>query len=731
MNLENFFANNWGNLLQFLDFDSEFKNKNTSLDIAEIAIILSANKDNYERYFLLKEFRDIFNKIDLRVDIFGVQIAQICSINFLKKGYIFKHDLLKALKILEPISKNFSIYEFIEKLDINNIDKKDLFENAFNNLNDINLELQELCLNQNTKSRLQKTLEKFKKLEFSVAITGIMNSGKSSLLNALLKQDFLGVSNIPETANLTVLKYGISPKATIYFWNKLEWENVLTNSKYNEELREFIDKLSSEINLDDYILDDNLTKEITLAQLKEFSSAKNKISALIKKIEIISDLKFLQNNICIVDTPGLDDVVVQRELITSEYLKESDFLIHLMNASQSLTQKDFEFLLHCLLDSRLSKFLVVLTKSDLLDEKDLNEVIKYTKDSLKIRLKEIDENLIEKIDFLCVSAKKASEFYRANASKESLEESGMLEFEKYLFDELFSSQKSKIALNAYKKELVLELKNILEQRKIQNKIIKDKSNNLSEENSKFLYEFKKQNELLKELKKDLQEACESLENTESGVENLVLLLAKKLKERLIDEIKYLNNNKQKIKSERILNIIDITIKDGINDILRDIKYQNIKKIEDLKENLSTKYEFLKDGFNNGFDTLKEDISKSIDGIFKDDKLAFLRLGIVGLLEEKQGIFDMELKLDKLVNSSFKDFQIDKILKNLNINKTFFDFINLKLNDFEISQKEKIQELENSLNIFQDKNADFVKSYEKNLEIIARLEHLKMELHSED
>ncbi|MBJ6740429.1 dynamin family protein, partial [Campylobacter jejuni] len=184
--------------------------------------------------------------------------------------------------------------------------------------------------------------------------------------------------------------------------------------------------------------------------------------------------------------PGLDDVVVQREIVTNEYLKESDFLIHLMNASQSLTQKDADFLVHCLLNSRLSKFLIVLTKVDLLSKKDLEEVIVYTKESLKSRLVDLDENLVEKIDFLCVSAKMASDFYKGLASKESLQKSGMQEFENYLFNELYAGEKSKIALRAYKKELHLELKNILSEYEMQNRLIKENKQGVSEENQKLL-----------------------------------------------------------------------------------------------------------------------------------------------------------------------------------------------------------------------------------------------------
>ncbi|ELT9355565.1 dynamin family protein, partial [Campylobacter jejuni] len=566
--MKELFQKIWQNELQFLNFDAKFQDKN-KLNTTECAIILSVNKDNYERYFLLKEFQELCKKIDLRVDIFSIQNDQICILNLLKSGFVPKQDLLKALKILEKISKNTEMFDFISQEKVQSIDQKALFQNDFKELNTINLELQKLSFDENLKSRLQKTLEKFQNLEFNIAITGVMNAGKSSLLNALLKEDFLGVSNIPETANLTVLSYGKSEEAKIYFWDKKEWQNILESSHFNADLKEFIDKLDKSVNIEDFIKDKPLIQNIALCELKNFSSAKNKISALIKKIEIKSHLDFLKNNISIVDTPGLDDVVVQREIVTNEYLRESDFLIHLMNASQSLTQKDADFLVHCLLNSRLSKFLIVLTKADLLSKKDLEEVIVYTKESLKSRLVNLDENLVEKIDFLCVSAKMASDFYKGLAPKESLQKSGMQEFENYLFNELYAGEKSKIALRAYKKELHLELKNILSKYEMQNRLIKENKQGVSEENQKLLLELQKQNILLKEAQDEISNFIVKLKNIDNGIDNLVLLLAKKLKERLIDEFKYLKNNAQKLNLSRILNIVDITTKDGINDILRE------------------------------------------------------------------------------------------------------------------------------------------------------------------
>ncbi len=716
----------WQNELQLLDFNASFKDKNI-LDVAELAIILSVNKDNYERYFLLKEFGNICKKIDLRVDIFSIQKAQICVLNMFREGFIPKQDLLKALRILQKISNNTEILEYIQNIQVQSIDKKALFQSGFNELNHINIELSKLSFDENSKIRLQKTLEKFQKLEFNIAITGVMNSGKSSLLNALLKEDFLGVSNIPETANLTLLSYGNTQEAVIYFWDSQEWDNILKSSKFSKELKEFIDELALKVDIKEYVQDKALTQKINLNELKEFSSAKNQISALIKKIEIKSNLEFLKNNISIVDTPGLDDIVVQREILTNEYLKESDFLIHLMNASQALTQKDAEFLIHCLLNSRLSKFLIVLTKADLLSQKDLDEVINYTKESLKARLENFDTHLIEKIDFLCVSAKMASDFYKGLSSEESFKKSGMKEFEEYLFNELYSGEKSKIILQAYKKELLLELKNILNEYEMQNKLIKEDGQGLSEENNKLLSEFKAKEEALREAKEEISNSILNLENFENGVDNLVLLLAKKLKERLIDEIKYLKDKAQKININRILNMIDITVKDGINDILREVKFENIKKIEELKTSLALKYDFLKDDFDNGFEGFKDEISKKIENIFSDEKFALLRLQIEQIISTKVDLFELETRLTEVIFSTFESFNIGAILKDLDINGAFFAFLNERMANYEVLQKEKLASIEHLINNLKNQNADILFSYEENLEKIAKLQQLEVEL----
>ncbi|MCR2064972.1 dynamin family protein [Campylobacter helveticus] len=715
----------WQNRLQFLDFNSNFSNS-SNLDISEFAIILSVDETNYDRYFLLKEFANIMKKIALRVDIFSIQYAQICTLNLLRRGFLNKRDLLKALKILESITNNDLIIEFVESVNLEELDKKTFFNTTFDKLDSINLKLQTLALNETNRQNLQKALEKFQNLDFNVAITGVMNAGKSSLLNALLKEEFLGVSNIPETANLSVLRYGESKKAKVYFWSEKEWQNILLNSKFSVELESFVNGLSKKYHIDEYIQKDGLIKEISQEELKEFSSAKNQISAFIKKIELEANLEFLQNNISIVDTPGLDDVVIQRELLTKTYLKQSDFLIHLMNASQSLTQKDMEFLVECLLNSRLGKFLVVLTKADLLNQEDLKEVINYTKASLKAGL-EGKEMLVEKIDFLCVSAKKANDFYKHLVSEEEFKQSGMKEFEAYLFDALYSGEKSKTALNAYRKELGLELMQILSDYEAQNTLFKENSYATQDENAKFLLEFKKQEEELLNAKEDIKNSIFKLENSQNDIASLVLLLAKKLKERLVDELKYLKVKAQKPDLNRILSMVDITARDGINDILREVKFENLKKIDELKTNLSLKYSFLQEEFDSGFEDFKDKISKAIEDIFTADKFALLKLELSQIIQEKNDIFTMEKRLDEAVVKGFEGFELDKVLENLEINMSFFNFLNEKLVHFEKSVKEKLKNLTHLLKNLEKEQFDFTQNYEENLKKITQLKELQKEL----
>lgn len=720
----------WHNHLLYLDLRSEFNDPNL-LDSAEIAIILSANEDNFERYLHLNEFVQILKKARLRADIFSIQLAQIQSLNAVQMGFVAKNDLLKALKLLHKISNQELVVDFIEKMQNFKPDKKNKFFSNCNELNVINEKMQELSDDEEITSKLKNALEKFNQQSFTIAVTGVMNSGKSSVLNALLKTQILGTSNIPETANLALLRYGKDNKAKLYFWDKKEWQNIVKNIKDDEKMNLTLQQMQEKYKLDEYIKEENLSKEIKLDELREYSSAQNPLSLLIKQIELYATLEFLKANITIVDTPGLDDIFIQRELVTNNFIKESDFLIHLMSCTQSLTQKDSEFILSCLLDSRITKFLILISKADLLSQEELNEVIDYTKNTLKKRLNErnFDENFVEKIDFLTVSAQKANEFYEKKAGQDILEESRIVELENYLYEQLFSGQKSKFMLAAYKKELLLLGKELILRYETQNSAFQSQSNISNKENESLLNESKQEEERLAQAQKDIDKFIIQLEKENVLPSNILQLLAKKLEERIFDELKYSFEKKIKLDKIRLINIFDRSFKDEITDILRDLNHQSLKKFDFLKENLGAKYEFLRENLQNDIEEFKNKLSTHLNFFFDDEKYELLKLELGQILDEKKELNILREKIKETMNLYFENLSFDELAKKLDINGDFIAFLKDKLERYENLQKNKLKYLQKMLSNTDSASINANELLQINTQKIEALKALQMDLNN--
>ncbi|EAH7580420.1 dynamin family protein [Campylobacter lari] len=713
----------WQNHSVYLDINTLFDE--SLIDTQKAAIILSTNLDNYERFSALNEFKSLMKSLNLRLDLYGIQYAQVCFINALNLGILDKNELLKSLEKLQKITGNTLMYAFVSRQKVIQKDYKQEVKNSHQTLDLINEKLQELCEDEKAQKLLQEALVKFSNIDFSIAVTGVVNAGKSSMLNALLKKDFLGVSNVPETANLSILKYGKEQKAKIYFWNEEEWQDILKSSKDNQDMQELIKQLEQNFNLNKYIEKENKNIEIKIDELKNYTSAKNKISALIKKIELFSSLDFLKDNVCIVDTPGLDDVIIQRELLTKAYISKADFLIHLMNASQSLSQKDCDFIIQCLLTSRVSKLLIVLTKADLLSQKDLQEVINYTKNKLKENLvqKQLSQELLDSVDFVSISSKLANDFYQKRGG--NLEQSNILILEELIAKSLYD--KNKIALSAYKKELLLHLEKIEEKIKFSNKMLNYESFELDKQNQAIINDFKAKKEKLIQAKAELSAIFNTKDENTQEILTLLHLLAKKLKEKLIDELKYNQNNKTKNNTQRLNIIIDTTLKDGIFDLLRELKQQSEYKINELKNTLSVKYDFLKAILEQNCDDFKSKVEIKIESIFTNDLFMTLKAELLKNLESTQDIYKLESSLENQILKKLQTFNIEKIALELKNNQEFFANLELSLNLYEKEQEEQIKDLKDLISQIEQNEQNSKEFLEKNNTKLQGLKTLKTEL----
>lgn len=542
-----------------------------------LALLLVCDERNLDQFMALDEFRAVLKRLKIELDIFSIQSAQLATLKALNEAKISSDEILKYLAILrsEKIIDDEK-FTFLEKIisknkganeaKISHTKPKDHFHKNLDFLNEIN---EKASLLDNEKTFLEALVVAKKRSNetlFNIAASGVINSGKSTLLNALLNKSVLGASNVPETINLTILKHDKDSHARVNFYSIDELAALGLTS-------ENLPSKSVDIGID---------------EIKNYTSSSSKTANLVKSVELYDDLELLKDNVCIIDTPGIDDAVVLREQITTNFMRECDLLAHLMNASQSATQKDVLFLKKCLENSHIVRLAVVLTHADELSAKELNETLNYTKKAIGEQINGVE------IDYFALSAKS----YLEGAAN-----SGVEEFKDYLYEVLFGkdSKKSALVLSSYQKELknilnsklgttkaeILSLKAYeMELKKLQNEQANVK-NALSDNFSKL--ESLTQNELAK------LESSNTKNIYKMGLETLLQNLNEKIK----NDINYCKNKKQSLNLERLEQIAKTTLRDGVMALMREARNETLVQTRSCEQNIALSFE--------GFEVSKSDV----------------------------------------------------------------------------------------------------------------------------
>jgi hypothetical protein len=99
-------------------------------------------------------------------------------------------------------------------------------------------------------------------------------------------------------------------------------------------------------------------------------------------VELTQPAALLENQLTIVDTPGVNDINEQRAEITYGYLPRADAAVFLLDATQILTASERQFLEERILRSTRDRLLFVVAKTDLLDEAELAETLAFAKKHL-------------------------------------------------------------------------------------------------------------------------------------------------------------------------------------------------------------------------------------------------------------------------------------------------------------------------------------------------------------
>ena len=184
---------------------------------------------------------------------------------------------------------------------------------------------------------------------FLVSIIGEFNSGKSSLINALLGGTFCETGVTPTTATINVLRYGNTPLSSPIL-------QTPSSVPSNDEKLKSLESVSNS----------NLVHSQT-------DSASTRTTFL--------PVDWLKN-INIVDTPGSNAVFADHQELTESFLPRSDLIMFIASADRPFSQSEREFCSKVLKWQK--KVVVVLNKIDLFqDENDKNTVINYVRTSIR------------------------------------------------------------------------------------------------------------------------------------------------------------------------------------------------------------------------------------------------------------------------------------------------------------------------------------------------------------
>jgi len=713
------------------------------------ALILSATRKDYEKYIPLNSFITLCKQLNIKTpsnisELNHLQhnIVESIKVNKSKKNIDTLHDSFEYLKsnsILnhENYDKLVSLFdhqelnineEEIEEISTPIIENKSSFKDLKSLLENIIIELKTNASNEEIKNELNEVDSYLNNQKFSIGITGVMNAGKSTMLNALMGKEILGSAVVPETANLTIVKHNETEKAKVFYWNQAEWDRIEKSATQLESMRAYVNE-TKEIfgdTLSSYVKKESRFDEVDINDLSSYTSAEaeGKKCNLVKYVELGSNLDFLRDGIEIVDTPGLDDPVIQREEITKEYVSACDMMLHLMNVSQSATLKDVEFIIDALLYQNISKLLVVITRADTVSKEQLEEVIEYTKTSIKRQLKAQNKDsqldyILKTIKFIPISGKMAL-LHRTGREQEaleagfSIEDTGILEIEEYLNETLFgsNSQKGELIIQSGKSQILktIEKENLSLNYELQ--LLSKSKDELENELDMFNKKKAVNGRMFTAMSEDItyykNDANSYIESLETFLESELIDLQTVIKQRVISDVRYsFEKTKKRPENSRIKVIVETAIKDGIIDVIRDYRYKFIKKSQTIGEQCEQKYHDF------GFSIGHKNDNFDARGFFQDDfKAGFLTSSNEVLISQivnavsvskANKLNELDREIEGFIKSEFSSIETDIKAKAKKVSKvlieSFFETLNAPLKTVE-------QKMINDEKIIQNQIASF-------------------------
>lgn len=197
----------------------------------------------------------------------------------------------------------------------------------------------------------RELVRKLQEDRFHLVVVGEFNHGKTTFVNALLGGRALPVGVTPTTAAIHHIRWAEKPEAFV-------------------------------------VLPTGERRTIPFDEAKRFSVGGGANPEEVDYLEIGYPAPLLKERILLVDTPGVNDLSLQRADITYSYIPRADAVLFLLDAGQILKESERVFLHEKLLSASRDKIVFVITKWDLLSPDERREALAYARNHLSTLVKE-------------------------------------------------------------------------------------------------------------------------------------------------------------------------------------------------------------------------------------------------------------------------------------------------------------------------------------------------------